>query len=132
MVGIAALHPSYEMHFQIIPASRIITPAAHDPASTHSIPILRRKIAVAAAIASTKAAISRLPHTGMSNDRPNERTGVVCRNSVCNREPDREVQDHADDRRGDRRQRAGERLVAAQRLDVGRAEEDPEEAGRRR
>ena len=47
------------------------------------MPMLKRKIAVAAAAASTKAAISRLDQSGMSNDRPNERNGVVCRNSVC-------------------------------------------------
>ena len=54
---------------------------------------------------------------------------MVCRNSVCKREPDRQIEDHADHRGGDRRQRAREPLVAAQRLDEGRAEEDPEEAG---
>ena len=48
------------------------------------------------------------------------------------REPDREVEDHADDGGGDRAERAGEALVAAQALDVGGADEDPEEAGRER
>ena len=67
---------------QIIPANRNATPAAHDPASTQSMPMLRRKIAVAAAAASTKAAISRLDQTGMSNDSPNYRTGTVLLNTV--------------------------------------------------
>jgi hypothetical protein len=44
--------------------------------------------------------------------------------------PEREIGDDADDRRGDRGQRRRQRLVAAQRLDVGRAEEDPQEARR--
>ena len=73
--------------------------------------MLKRKIAVAAAAASANAARSRLDHTGMSNDSPSERTGVVCRNSVCNREPDRQIEDHADHRGGDRGQRAREPLV---------------------
>src|SRR6476620_1983223 len=68
---------------QIIPTSRNTTPAAHDPASTVSMPILNRNIAVAAAIASTSAGISTLDSTGMSNDSPNERTGEVSRNTVC-------------------------------------------------
>ena len=43
-------------------------------------------------------------------------------------EPDREVQDDADHRRGDRRERGCEAHVIPQPLDVGSAEEDPEEA----
>ncbi len=46
------------------------------------------------------------------------------------REPDREVEDHADHGGRDRTERPGEALVAAQELDVGRTEEDPEEARR--
>src|SRR3546814_17367839 len=44
-------------------------------------------------------------------------------------EPDGKVQDYADHRRGDRRQRRRKRRVAAQQLDEGRTGEDPEEAG---
>src|SRR3546814_5279186 len=44
-------------------------------------------------------------------------------------EPDGEVEDDADHRCGDRRQGGGQQPLAAQRLDVGRPEEDPEEAG---
>src|SRR3546814_10948275 len=44
-------------------------------------------------------------------------------------EPDGQVEDDADDRGGDRRQGGGQQPLAAQRLDVGRPEEDPEEAG---
>ena len=104
-------------------------PPRTNPPDTHSIPILRRKIAVAAAAASTKAARSRLVHTGMSNDSPNERTGwsagTAC--AIAN-QIDRfritpttaaVIADSA----------PASALVAAQRLDVGRAEEDPEEAG---
>src|SRR5882724_10772806 len=68
---------------QIIPASRNNTPAAHDPPSTVSMPRLKRKIAVAAAIAKTSAGRSTLDSTGMSNDSPNDRTGEVSRNTVC-------------------------------------------------
>src|SRR5712671_664655 len=68
---------------QIIPASRNNTPAAHDPPSTVSMPRLKRKIAVAAAIAKTSAGKSTLDSTGMSNDSPNDRTGEVSRNTVC-------------------------------------------------
>src|ERR1700687_4771964 len=65
------------------PASRNNTPAAHDPPSTVSIPMLNRKIAVAAAMARISAATSTLDITGMSNDSPNDRTGEVSRNTVC-------------------------------------------------
>ena len=44
------------------------------------------------------------------------------------REPDREIQDDADDRRGDAGERAAERLVVAQPFDERRAEPDKEEA----
>src|ERR1051326_1812688 len=43
------------------------------------------------------------------------------------REPDCEVENDADDRRGDRRERRIQGLVVAQLLGEGRAEEDPEE-----
>src|SRR5437879_6160773 len=68
---------------QITPNSRSTTPAAQDPASTVSMPILKRKTAVAAAIAKMSAGISTLDKTGMSNDSPNDRTGEVSRNTVC-------------------------------------------------
>src|SRR6266404_2861210 len=68
---------------QITPISRNTTPAAQDPASTVSMPMLKRKTAVAAAIAKTSAGISTLDKTGMSNDSPNDRTGKVSRNTVC-------------------------------------------------
>ena len=42
------------------------------------------------------------------------------------REPDREIQDDADDRGGDAGERARQRLVVAQALDKGRAEPDPQ------
>ena len=54
---------------QIIAVSRSATPPAQDPASTQNMPILRRKIAVAAAADSTKAAMSMLDSIGMSNDK---------------------------------------------------------------
>src|SRR6266481_3494881 len=46
------------------------------------------------------------------------------------REPDRQIEDHADDGGGNGGQRAGKSLVAAQGLDERRAQKDPEEAGR--
>ena len=45
--------------------------------------MLKRKMALAAAIAKISAAKSTLDNTGMSNDSPNDRTGQVCRNTVC-------------------------------------------------
>ena len=92
--------------------------------------MLKRKIAIAAATESSSAHQSRL-----DDHRHVERQAVAAHRrglaeQGVQREPDREVQDHADHRGGDRRQRAGERLVAAQPLDEGRAEEDPEEARR--
>ena len=48
------------------------------------------------------------------------------------REPDREVEDHADHRRRDRGERAGEAAVAAQLLDERRAGENPQHRGRER
>src|SRR5882762_3649619 len=47
------------------------------------MPMLNRKIAVAAAMAKTSAGKSTLDNTGMSNDRANDRTGEVSRNTVC-------------------------------------------------
>src|SRR3954468_3733220 len=67
---------SFALIGQIAPSSLSTTPATQDPASTVSMPTLKRKIAVAAATARTSAAISRLDHTGLSNDSPNERTGA--------------------------------------------------------
>jgi hypothetical protein len=45
-------------------------------------------------------------------------------------EPQGEIEDDADDGRGDGGERGRQRLVLAQALDVGRAEEDPQEARR--
>ena len=47
-------------------------------------------------------------------------------------EPHREIEDHADNAGGDRRQRSAQSPVAAQPLDVGRAEEDPQKTGHER
>src|SRR5258707_15765774 len=71
------------LRLQITPASRNNTPTAHEPASTVSMPMLKRKIAVAAAMARISAGKSTLDKTGMSNDSPNDRTGEVSRNTVC-------------------------------------------------
>ncbi len=46
------------------------------------MPMLKRKIAAAAAIAKTSAGTSRLDHTGRSKNSPNERIGEVSRNTV--------------------------------------------------
>ena len=46
------------------------------------------------------------------------------------REPEAQVQDHADHCGGDAGKRSGKARVCAQALDIGRANEDPEEAGR--
>ena len=48
------------------------------------------------------------------------------------REPDREIEDHADHGRRDRRKRAGEAAIAAQLLNERRAGEDPQHRGRER
>ena len=90
--------------------------------------MLKRKIAVAAAIARTSAGTSTLDSTGMSNDSPNDRTGDGLPEHRMQREPDRQIENHADHGGGDRRQRARQSLVAAQGFDERRAEEDPEEA----
>src|SRR3979411_1266397 len=47
------------------------------------MPMLKRKIAVAAAMGRTSAGTSTLDITGISNDSPNDRTGEVSRNTVC-------------------------------------------------
>ena len=47
------------------------------------------------------------------------------------REPDRQVEDHADHGGRDRGERVREGAAAAQPFDIGSAEEDPEEAGRK-
>ena len=46
------------------------------------------------------------------------------------REPHRKIQDRADDRSRDRRQRLGQRPFSAPAFDVGRAQEDPQKARR--
>ena len=46
--------------------------------------------------------------------------------------PDGQIEDHTDDGGGDRAQRTRQRLVVAQPLNVGRAQKDPQEAGRER
>ena len=101
-----------------------------EAARTTSIPTLKRKIAVAAAIERTSAGTSTLENTGASKANPKPCTGTICLNSVCSANQIGEVEDDADHRGGDGGERAGQRLVAAQRFDVGRAEEDPEEARR--
>src|ERR1700688_1263658 len=58
-------------------------PAAHAPASVHIIPVLKRKIARIAATDSASAQRSALAGTGASNARPEARTGVVSRKTVC-------------------------------------------------
>ena len=93
------------------------------------MPSLKRNIAIAAATESSSAGNRRSTAPARrTTSRTLNRPGLA--EQRVQREPDREVEDHADHRGGDRRQRAGERLVAAQRLDEGRAEEDPEEARR--
>ena len=54
-----------------------------DAARVASIPTLKRKIAVAAAIESTSAGTSTLLITGASKENPSARTGKLCLNSVC-------------------------------------------------
>jgi hypothetical protein len=44
------------------------------------------------------------------------------------REPDRQIEDHADDRGGDPGEGAVQRLVVSELLDKRRAEPDPQEA----
>ena len=92
--------------------------------------MLRRKIAVAAAAASTKAAISRLDHTGMSNDSPNERTGVVCRNSVCSANQIDRLRITPTTAAVIAVSAPASPLLPRSVSMIGRAEEDPEEAGR--
>src|SRR6476661_11294207 len=46
------------------------------------MPTLKRKTAVAAAMARISAGTSTLDKTGISNDSPNDRTGQVSRNTV--------------------------------------------------
>jgi len=104
----------------------------HDAARTTSIPTLKRKIAVAAAIESARAGTSTLEKTGASNAKPNPCTGMVCLNSVCSaNQIDRlrmtpttaavmAVSAPASD------------LLPRSFFDVRRAEEDPQEARRKR
>ena len=66
----AFAHPTNLRSVQAIPANLNATPAAHEPASTHSIPMLRRKIAVAAAAARIVAGpIGGIRRGTASNDR---------------------------------------------------------------
>ncbi len=97
------------------------------------MPTLKRNIATTAATDSSSAQTFTLVSTGASNDNGRSRAPAAPRakivwmaNQIARLRID------ADHRRRDRRQRAGQRLVAAQRLDEGRAEEDPEEARRER
>jgi hypothetical protein len=53
---------------------------------------------------------------------------VHAREDDVQAEPDREVEDHAHDRRGDRREGGAQGPVASQRLDVRRTEKDPQKA----
>ena len=75
----------------------------HDAARTTSIPTLKRKIAVAAAIERTSAGTSTLENTGASKAKPNalHRNGLP--EQRVQREPDRQVEDHADHRGRDGR-----------------------------
>ena len=79
------------------------------PAASVIIPTLKRKMATVAATESASAQGSTLVSTGMSKASPKPRTGSYLAEYRVQREPDREVEDHADHRRGDRRQRAVER-----------------------
>ena len=103
-------------------------PAAEHAARTGIIPTLKRKIAIPAASESASAQGSMLASTGASKPTPIGAHRPHLPEHGVDREPDREVEDDADHRGGDRGERAVERLVAAQHLDEGRAEEDPQEA----
>jgi hypothetical protein len=60
-----------------IPAKYNITPTAQQPARVGIIPTLKRKIAIAAAIESTRAQGSTLASFGASKLSRNARTGIV-------------------------------------------------------
>ena len=80
---------------------------------------------MAAPSARTRLQTFRLAGTGASKLRP-EAVDVARRaKQRVNGEPDREIQDHAHDRRRDRGQRAGQSFVAAKLFDVGSADEYP-------
>ena len=106
------------------------TPTAAQAMSVGIIPILKRSIATMAAAESSAARQSSEARTGQSGDRPRKLDARDLPEDHMQPEPERKVHDDADDGGGDRAQRRRERLVAAQRLDIGRTEEDPEEAGR--
>ena len=72
-----------------------------------------------------------------SGSNANQRSWPKCRSvdlaeQDVQREPHREIEDHADHRRGDRRQRPGEPAIAAQVLDERRAGKDPQQRRRER
>ncbi len=71
---------------------------------------------------------SRVDHTGTSNRTPRTLDLVHRSEEGVEREPHGEVEDDADHGRRDPRQRGAKRPVAAQVLDIGCAEKDPQEA----
>ena len=92
------------------------------------MPTLKRNIATTAATASTSAHASHArQHRHIEGDGSEAQRPHGGEERVQG-EPDREVEDDADHRRRDRRQRRAQGAVAAQPLDEGRAEEDPQEA----
>ena len=96
-------------------------PAAEQAASVGIMPTLNRNMATTAAAESSSAQRSTLASTGASKDRPEAPHGPRLAEHRVDREPDREVQHDADHGRRDRRQGPVQGLVAAQRLDEGRA-----------
>lgn len=93
--------------------------------------MLNRKIAVAAVTDKASAGRSMLVSTGASKDKPNAWTGKVCRNRVWSANQIDRLSITPTTAAVIAESNAGERLVAPQRLDVGRPDEDPEEAGRK-
>ena len=112
----------------VAPSSNSATPAAQHAASVEIIPTLKRKIAMAAASSMRAPMDRRLPvRVRQRSMEKSERASS--RGTRVDRKPDREVEHDADHGGGDSRQGRVKSLIAAQRLDVGRAEKNPKEAG---
>ena len=71
-------------------------------------------------------------HSGQAGAGPAHRTAPTAAKSTCSPKVHRERRDHADHRRGDRRERAGKPRIADDALEIGGAGEDPDEGRQER
>ena len=111
-----------------IPDNVTKTPAAIAAASTANRFTLKRMSATPRRARSAAAARSKLASSGTGTDSGPMPSRADLAEQHVQAEPERQVGDDADHRRGDGRERARQPAHAAHRLDIGRAGEDPQEA----